>query len=362
MARLSEKLAVCVAGLSLLAGEATSAEEPTKSDPLHPRVKMVTTLGDIVLELDAEKAPVTVLNFIDYAKDKYYDGIIFHRVIDGFMIQGGGFTMEGQKTEGLRSGIKNEWKNGLKNVRGSIAMARLGGRPDSATAQFFINTVDNSGLDQPRDGAAYAVFGKVVEGMDTVNKIRAVSVGRHASIPGGKVPTEPIVIKSVTLVTEFDRAKAEASVKAAEGTATLAKRQAEDDREKQMKDFIKKTEDETGKKAVTTDSGLAYIDLTEGDGPTPNKTDKVEVHYTGWLTDGSKFDSSVDRGTPFPFSLTGGVIKGWLEGVATMKVGGKRKLIIPPELGYGKRGSGAKIPPDSILVFDVELLRIVSGQ
>ena len=125
--------------------------------------------------------------------------------------------------------------------------------------------------------------------------------------------------------------------------------------------FVKKIEDETGKKAVTTASGLAYIDLTDGDGATPEKTDRVEVHYTGWLLDGSKFDSSVDKDKPFAFSLRGGVIKGWLEGVATMKVGGKRKLIIPPELGYGKRGSGAKIPPDSVLVFDVELLRIISG-
>ena len=102
-----------------------------------------------------------------------------------------------------------------------------------------------------------------------------------------------------------------------------------------------------------------YIDLEEGDGPTPGATDKVEVHYTGWLLDGTKFDSSVDRGKPFAFSLTGGVIRGWLEGVATMKVGGKRKLIIPSELAYGKPGRPG-IPPDSVLVFDVELLRIVT--
>lgn len=125
-----------------------------------------------------------------------------------------------------------------------------------------------------------------------------------------------------------------------------------------MRDYAKKIEEETGTKAVTTESGLMYVDLKVGDGPTPQKTDKVEVHYTGWLLDGTKFDSSVDRGQPFAFNLTGGVIQGWLEGVATMKVGGKRKLIIPPDLGYGKRGSGSRIPPDSVLVFDVELLGI----
>jgi peptidylprolyl isomerase len=101
-----------------------------------------------------------------------------------------------------------------------------------------------------------------------------------------------------------------------------------------------------------------YVDLKEGDGATPKATESVDVHYTGWLVDGTKFDSSVDRGKPFTFSLTGGVIQGWLEGVASMKVGGKRKLIIPSDLGYGKRGSPPVIPADATLVFDVELLAI----
>ena len=114
--------------------------------------------------------------------------------MDGFMIQGGGYTVDGKKSEGLRSGIKNEWKNGLKNVEGSIAMARLGGQADSATAQFFINVQNNRSLDQPNDGAAYAVFGKVVEGMDVVEAIkktfvvqahRPVGQGLHLRAGGG---------------------------------------------------------------------------------------------------------------------------------------------------------------------------------
>ncbi|MFH1454417.1 MAG: FKBP-type peptidyl-prolyl cis-trans isomerase [Armatimonadota bacterium] len=113
-------------------------------------------------------------------------------------------------------------------------------------------------------------------------------------------------------------------------------------------------------KEVTTPSGLKYIDIVEGTGEMPEKGDKVVVHYTGWLTDGTKFDSSVDRDQPFAFNIGAGrVIKGWDEGVATMKVGGKRKLIIPPDLGYGSRGAGEVIPPDATLIFEVEMLNII---
>jgi peptidylprolyl isomerase len=272
-----------------------------------------------------------------------------------------------EKKEGLRPGIKNEWQNGLKNVRGTIAMARLGGNPDSATAQFFINVVDNThgrqvDLDKPQpDGAAYAVFGKVVEGMETVDKIRDTAVTTNAKYAGGKdpvVPVEPVVIKSVRLVGAFDRAPVEANVKTAEAAAKETQAKANAEKAKELEAFIKKAEEEAKAKVVTNPSGLMYIDLKVGDGDTPKPTDKVEVHYTGWLVDGTKFDSSVDKGTPLTFSLTGGVIKGWLEGVATMKVGGKRKLIVPGDLAYGKQGRRPTIPADATLVFDVELLAI----
>ena len=124
-----------------------------------------------------------------------------------------------------------------------------------------------------------------------------------------------------------------------------------------MQDAIKKAETETGKKPVTTASGLTYFDIKEGDGATPETSDRVEVHYTGWLLDGTKFDSSVDRGTPSTFGLTQ-VIKGWTEGLSTMKVGGKRKLIIPSDIAYGASGRPPTIPPNAPLVFDVELLAI----
>jgi FKBP-type peptidyl-prolyl cis-trans isomerase len=237
----------------------------------------------------------------------------------------------------------------------------MGGQPDSATSQFFINVVDNSRLDQPqRDGAAYCVFGKVVEGTDTVEKIRNTPVTTSQKYGGGRnkvVPEEPVIIKSVRLVSEFDRTKVESIVQAAEEAEKAALAKAEAERAKTMSEYLKKIETETGKKPVTTDSGLTYFVLQEGEGETPKPTDTVKVHYTGWLLDGTKFDSSVDRGSPATFGLNQ-VIKGWTEGVGLMKVGAKHKLIVPPELGYGKRGAGGRIPPDSVLVFDVELLGI----
>ena len=353
MFRVSMFLAAGAVGIATLTDQTLGADG---GDPLHPRVKMETTVGDIVLELDAEKAPISVLNFIKYAEDKYYDGTIFHRVMNGFMIQGGGFTLEGKKSEGLRSGIKNEWKNGLKNVDGSIAMARLGGQPDSATSQFFINVENNRSLDQSRDGAAYAVFGKVVEGMDVVEAIKKTPVAAHASIPGGKVPVTPVVIKTVRLITKFDRTKVEAELSATSERVSKETQEQESKEASVIQEMISAAEKESGTTSVKSGTGLIHIDMKVGDGATPSRSDRVKVHYSGWLLDGTKFDSSVDRGTPTTFGVTG-VIKGWTEALLTMKVGGKRKLIIPPDLAYGARGRPS-IPPNSTLVFDVELLGI----
>ncbi len=153
-------------------------------------VVMETSLGTIQLELDGDKAPVTVTNFLSYVEDEFYDGTIFHRVIPTFMIQGGGFE-PGLKQKKTKAPIKNESGNGLSNVRGSIAMARTND-PDSATAQFFINVVDNSGgLDKPR----YCVFGKVVKGMDVVDKIKGVKTGRRGM--HDDVPVQDVTIVSV---------------------------------------------------------------------------------------------------------------------------------------------------------------------
>ena len=183
----------------------TPKKEPPANPekPANPEVVLETSSGTIVLELDPENAPLTTENFLTYVNDGFYDGTIFHRVIDDFMIQGGGFELiDGSGTQKeTRDPVKNEAKNGLKNTRGTISMARTN-NPDSATSQFFINLVDNPGLDpktpeNPRafspDG--YTVFGKVTKGMDVVDKIRGVDTGvkrLKARGPGGDLREAPM--------------------------------------------------------------------------------------------------------------------------------------------------------------------------
>lgn len=162
-------------------------------------VRIETSKGMIVAELDGEKAPVTVENFLAYAREGFYDGTIFHRVIDGFMIQGGGFTPDMGMKEG-KPPIENEASNGLRNLAGTFAMARTS-VVNSATSQFFINLVDNGFLDHKNkspSGFGYAVFGKVVEGMDVVKAIGGVETGTVKGF--GDVPVEPVVMEKVTIV------------------------------------------------------------------------------------------------------------------------------------------------------------------
>lgn len=182
-------------GLILMAAVMVAAF-PAEAAEKNPVVLMETSLGNVKIELDQAKAPISVKNFLSYVDDKFYDGTIFHRVIEGFMIQGGGFTPD-MHQKPMKAPIKNEAGNGLSNKRGTLAMARTM-VVDSATAQFFINVVDNDFLDH-RDnspqGFGYAVFGKVVEGMDVVDKIKSVRTGSKMGFQD--VPVETVVIKSV---------------------------------------------------------------------------------------------------------------------------------------------------------------------
>ena len=181
-------LTLCVLGIAMTA--------PAES--ANPRVKLETSKGTIVVELDQAKAPVTVGNFVEYVKAGFFDGTIFHRVIPKFMVQGGGFTPDMQQKP-TRATIVNESANGLANKRGTLAMARTPD-PNSASSQFFINLVDNGFLDKAsaQDGVGYCVFGKVVEGMSVVDEIAAAPTGTVGQLQN--VPLQQIVIKKASLV------------------------------------------------------------------------------------------------------------------------------------------------------------------
>jgi peptidyl-prolyl cis-trans isomerase B (cyclophilin B) len=177
-----------------------SPEKAAAAAPSNPVVKIKTSMGEITAELDAKNAPVSTANFVEYARAGYYDGTVFHRVIPNFMIQGGGMDANLAPKAGARAPIQNEADNGLKNTRGTLAMARTSD-PNSATSQFFINVTDNGFLDHRSKVPSqygYAVFGKVTEGMDVVDRIKAVKTGSKNMMQD--VPVDPVVIESVTVV------------------------------------------------------------------------------------------------------------------------------------------------------------------
>lgn len=178
---------------------ATPAEPAQVQEDKMVYIEMETSMGTMYLALNETKAPITVANFLSYVEEDYYNNTIFHRVMKDFMIQGGGFTAD-LKKKSTKPEIKNEWKNGLKNTRGTISMARLGRQPDSASSQFFINLADNAFLDQPRDGAGYAVFGQLVKGEDVLDAIGTVPTapqGMH-----GDVPINTVTITSMSKISE----------------------------------------------------------------------------------------------------------------------------------------------------------------
>ncbi len=207
-----QRIVISTALLLLMAFAVPSASEDTKSTKQPVYVKLTTNKGDIVLELYPDKAPKTVANFVQYVKDGFYDGTIFHRVISNFMIQGGGFDRDLMRKP-TRPPIANEAANGLKNLRGTIAMARTGD-PHSATAQFFINVQDNPALDYtgPQNSRTwgYAVFGKVIDGMDTVDAIRFQPTEARGPFRRD-VPIKDMVIKQARIIEKPPAKKTEQS-------------------------------------------------------------------------------------------------------------------------------------------------------
>lgn len=190
--KVANRFRLSLVAAALVSGSGLSFAAP-KSEPV---VEIETSLGSFEVRLDAQRAPITVANFLAYVKEGFYDGTIFHRVIDGFMVQGGGFTSELKQKRATHPAIVNEARGGLPNVRGSIAMARTSD-PHSATCQWFVNTVDNDFLDakNSRDGWGYTVFGRVIRGMDVIDKISSAATGSRMGMRD--VPLETVTILSV---------------------------------------------------------------------------------------------------------------------------------------------------------------------
>ena len=188
---------ILLAGLSAAALALSALPSMAQQTQKAERVQFVTSQGKFTVEVYPDAAPKTVANFMEYVKSGFYTGTIFHRVINGFMVQGGGFDRE-MKEKATRAPIPLEAQNGLKNKAGTVAMARTA-NPNSATAQFFVNVVDNPNLDYPQpDGNGYAVFGKVVDGMDTIEKIKNTPTTAYG--PMRNVPATPIVIESASVI------------------------------------------------------------------------------------------------------------------------------------------------------------------
>ena len=322
-------------------GEPVMAENKL-ADGLYAKIE--TDKGDIVLQLEYEKTPLTVANFVGLAEGtkqlgggagkegtRFYDGLNFHRVIANFMIQGG--CPLGTGTGGPGYTFPDEIDPTLRHDGpGILSMANAG--PGTNGSQFFITHVATPHLD-----GKHTVFGHVVSGQDVVNAI-----------------AQNDKIKHVEIIRVGDAAKAFKSDQAA--FDSLLETMEQRAREKELAAMEEATEQIKGQwpDHVTTPSGLKYVVVAEGSGETPAPGSMVKVHYTGKLLNGTKFDSSVDRGTPIDFPVgQGRVIKGWDEALLSMKKGEKRVLIIPPNLGYGPSGRGP-IPPNAYMIFDVELI------
>ncbi len=332
------KKTVVVISLFALAALPAAAQSSNLPDGLYAQIK--TAKGTITCSLEFRKAPMTVASFVGLAEGTiaangvkgrhYFDGLTFHRVEPGFVIQGG--DPKGDGTGGPGYEFPNEIVADLKHDGpGVLAMANSG--PDTNGSQFYITLSAVPQLD-----GSYSVFGRVVQGQPVVNAIKR----------GDK-------IISVKILRLGGAAKA-FTVTQASFDALVAKVKA--DRERKRTEARKMDMGTIAKKfpgMTTAKSGLMYKILKKGSGGSPVNGAAVTVHYTGSLLDGTVFDSSVQRGAPATFKI-GQVIQGWNEALLTMKKGEKRLLVIPPELGYGARGYPGAIPGNAFLVFEVELI------
>ncbi len=302
--------------------------------------KFNTSKGDILVNLTFDKTPGTVGNFVALAEGQlennihsqgtpYYDGLKFHRVMPDFMIQGG--CPQGTGTGNPGYSFEDEFHADLKHDKpGVLSMANSG--PATNGSQFFITHIATPWLDNK-----HTVFGNVVEGMDIVDAIQQDDIMTSLEIV--RVGSAAENFNAIEAFRTFEGAR--------EKREAEAKQQQESVLDAASAGFIK------------TDSGLRYQIIQEGNGKKANKGDMVSVHYKGQLFDGTVFDSSYKRKQPLEFAVgVGQVIAGWDEGILLLNVGDKARMVIPSELAYGSRGAGGAIPPNTPLIFDVELVGI----
>ncbi len=335
--KASIRITILTIVLALILATNGSAQMSDLPDGLY--AEMETSKGTIVLVLEFEKAPLTVANFVGLAegeldsvpsRDRFYDGILFHRVIDNFMIQTG--DPKGNGTGGPGYSFPDEFHPELRHSEpGILSMANSG--PNTNGSQFFITHVATPWLDDK-----HAVFGHVVEGMDVVNAISK----------GDKIIKVTIVRKG-TAASSFRGTQSffDDMVKNnSKRTGELSNTQRE---------FDIKTIEAKWPETEITESGIRFIVINDGSGRKQAENgSSVTVHYTGSLLNGTVFDGSQDRG-PLKVQI-GKVIEGWNQMLKDMKKGEKRLVIIPPELGYGQRGYSGVIPPNSFLVFEIEII------
>ena len=318
---------------------------------------METTKGNMLIKLHEEKTPMTVANFVGLAEGKtenkakaagvpFYDGIVFHRVIKDFMIQGG--DPDGTGAGGPGYSFEDEFDADLKHdKKGILSMANSG--PATNGSQFFITEVPTPWLD-----GKHSIFGEVIDGLEVIDTIANVAKGPQDR------PKEEVKINHVDIIRKGDQYKNYDPVSSFTSAKANHTRKLEESRKKEEE--AKKAEAEKLKKltesAQTTDSGLRYVVLEEGDGAMPIDGDDIQVHYTLKLANGEKIDSSYDRKQPLDVTVgRTQLIQGWMEALTMFKRGTKVLLIIPPTLGYGERGAGGVIPPNSTLYFDMEVLK-----
>lgn len=371
---MKRKHALLIAFTIVLAG-CKSSRHADLGDGLFADIH--TSKGDIVVKLEDKKTPVTVANFISLAEGKspfvsdslkgkkYFDGLTFHRVIKDFMIQGGDPTGTGSGNPGYK--FKNEIVDSLNfSQPGVLAMANAG--PNTNGSQFFITHKPTPFLK-----GGYTIFGHVVEGMDVVDSIANVKTSQDP--PTKDRPIVDVVMKKVEIIRNGKEAKKYDAVKIMTDYFAEEKEKTKE-KEKQKAEFVAELEKQKAE-AETLPSGLKIYTLKEGEGEKPKVGQKVLVYYAGYLENGDLFDSNMEavaqkNGTfnparkqgggyesiPMDYSPDAQLIAGFREGLMTMKVGDKVRLFIPSHLGYGTSGAGNVIPPDSDLIFDLEITGI----